>query len=81
MRGRKRRSAMITSTNVTGWTYYPVYGHPLQGSRYGTYYPQTPTTLFPGLTPTAPPRSEYDRRITEIIPWLINRPPTTISPS
>jgi hypothetical protein len=77
---------MIANTGVTGWPYYPTYGqtpvyHPLRGCTYGTYYPQTPTVLFPGRTPTVPPKSEYDRRITEIIPWLINRPPTTISPS
>ena len=68
-------------TKVTGCTYYPAYGHtpvhnPLRG---GTYYP--PTVLFPPLTPTAPPKSEYyDRRITEIIPWLINAAPTKINP-
>jgi hypothetical protein len=37
--------------------------------------------LFPPPTPTQPPRnSEPDTRIAEIIPWLINRPPTKINP-
>jgi hypothetical protein len=70
---------MITNT---GCAYYTPYGHtsvynPLRGC---TYYPQAPTVLFPPRTPTAPPRnSEADTRISEIVPWLINRPPTKIT--